>query len=143
MERTNSGRKRTMLIAATILDQTRRMAGALVERAERDVGSRMSAYERVATTIGVSASWLRKFVRGYVDVKGPSFVAGLKIIDQYETLVRRIDAAANLEKARAEVLWGMTKNAHDKSIAAMVQILEAEESGGEGAGEDKDECLGM
>lgn len=36
--------------------------GALVDRAEKLLGSRMAAYERVADRVGASASWVRKFL---------------------------------------------------------------------------------
>lgn len=128
--RTISDQRRTMLVAATILDRTRGMAGALVDRAERESGSRMRAYERVASTVGVSASWLRKFVRCYASAKEPGITAGMKIISQYNDLVRRIDAAAELEKTRAEALWGTIENEASDRLTEMVAQLDTTEAGG-------------
>lgn len=119
-----------MLIAATILDRTRGMATALVDRAERESGSRMLAYERVATAVGVSASWLRKFVRGYADAKGPDLIAGLNIFAQYDALCLQIETAAELEKTRAKKLWGNIGDAATGGFGEMVQALAKQEAGG-------------
>jgi hypothetical protein len=134
--RTKIDRKRTMTAAATILDATRGMTAALIERAERETGSRMSAYERVAASVGMSASWIRKFVAGTGDAKCPSLIAGLNIISQYDALCRRIEASADLEKARADQLW---RNMHalDASAAEMVARVAATTTGGAGAEGDE------
>lgn len=90
--------------SAEIVDTTRAMAAALVARAERETGSRMSAYERVAARVGVSASWCRKFIAGDPSAKRVSFVAGLNIVEQYRRLCERIEAEAEIERVRADAL---------------------------------------
>ena len=130
MVRAKIDRKQTMNAAVGILDRTRGMTAALVERAERETGSRMSAYERVAATVGMSASWVRKFVAGNDDAKCPSLIAGLNIISQYDALCRRIEAAADNEKARADKLW-RDADALGAGAASMVARMEAKETSGE------------
>jgi hypothetical protein len=58
-----------MLTAAQMLERARPLAEEAVAKAERCAGSRMVAYEQVASTIGVSASWLRKLIKRDDSVK--------------------------------------------------------------------------
>jgi len=78
---------------------TRSVANALVERAERQTGSRMAAYEMVAATVGTSASWLRKFIKGD-ESKEPGWTTGWNILDQYSRICDRVEAEIETERAR-------------------------------------------
>ena len=62
MRRTKTDRNRAMLSATDAINEIRPIARALVEREERSTNSRMAAYERVASRVGASSSWLRKLV---------------------------------------------------------------------------------
>jgi transposase len=79
---------------------TRNVANALVERAERQTGSRMAAYEMVAQTVGTSSSWLRKFIKGGIDAKEPGWTTGWNILDQYSRICDRVEAEIETERAK-------------------------------------------
>jgi hypothetical protein len=69
---------------------------------ERQTGSRMDAYKTVASRIGTSACWLRKFIAGRPDAKQPDWSVGWSILDQYDrvcTLIER-DTERTLARAR-------------------------------------------
>jgi hypothetical protein len=80
-------------------DFTRNVANALVERAERQTGSRMAAYEMVAQTVGTSSSWLRKFIKGQ-EAKEPGWTTGWNILDQYSRICDRVEAEIETERAK-------------------------------------------
>lgn len=63
---------------------TRQVAEFMVKRVERETGSRMVGYERVAEKIGTSAVWLRKFVKGY-EVKEPGWTVAWNIMDRFRS----------------------------------------------------------
>lgn len=120
-----------MNAATDVLDTTRTMATELVARAERETGSRMTAYRRVAAGLGVSASWVRKFVAGDPATR-VSLVAGINILNQYRRLCERIEAKAEQERARTHALLeefdAATVRALD--VVAMVQAPEARRADG-------------
>lgn len=99
----NVGSKKTMSSAAHIIETTRRATAALVEREERRVGSRMVAYEIVASTVGASSSWIRKFVGRCPSLK-PDLVIGFNIVRAYETLCTRVEQELENERSRAAAL---------------------------------------
>jgi len=84
---------------------TRNVANALVERAERQTGSRMAAYEMVAQTVGTSSSWLRKFITGQ-EAKEPGWTTGWNILDQYSRICDRVEAEIETERAKFLALKG-------------------------------------
>ena len=84
---------------------TRQVANALVERAERQTGSRMAAYEIVAQTVGTSSSWLRKFIAGR-EAKEPGWTTGWNILDQYSRICDRVEAEIETERAKILALKG-------------------------------------
>jgi hypothetical protein len=84
---------------------TRSAANFLVERAERQTGSRMAAYESVASTVGTSASWLRKFIKGD-EAKQPGWITGWNILDQYSRICDRVEAEIETERTRILALKG-------------------------------------
>lgn len=90
-----------MSIAAT----TPRIAAQfLVERAERQSGSRMVAYEMVAQTVGTSADWLRKFVNG-TGAKEPGWMVGWNLIEHCNrVLCTRVEREIDQERSKMETL---------------------------------------
>jgi hypothetical protein len=65
----------------------------------------MAAYDVVASALGTSASWLRKFIKGR-EVKEPGWTTGWKILDQYSRLCDRVEAEIELDRARILALKG-------------------------------------
>jgi hypothetical protein len=76
-----------------------------VERAERKTGSRMEAYDVVARSVGTSAGWLRKLVRGY-EAKEPRATIYENIRAQYEALCHRVEEENEIDEARLRLLAG-------------------------------------
>lgn len=101
--RSKSVQKRTMQNSAHILGLARSAAATLVEREQRKTGSRMTAYEAIAASIGTSSSWVRKFVGRSPDVK-PDLVIGLNILSLYNTLCTRVEQEAEIERAKCHAL---------------------------------------
>jgi hypothetical protein len=99
--RTKDDRNRTMS-AASITEQARFRASALVDREHSRVRSRMVAYENIGRMIGASGHWVRRFVNGYAEA-APSFPVGMNIMALYDQLCARIEADADkrLERANA------------------------------------------
>ncbi|MCK1479304.1 hypothetical protein IVB27_32340 [Bradyrhizobium sp. 197] len=90
-----------MSIAATT---PRNAAQFLVERAERQSGSRMVAYEMVAQTVGTSADWLRKFVNG-TGAKEPGWTVGWNLIEHCNrVLCTRVEREIDKERSKAATL---------------------------------------
>jgi tellurite resistance protein len=117
--RTKHARKRTMMTSSDTLESVRPFANALVERAERQTGSRMAAYEMVASTVGVTSTWLRKFLG-----RQPGLVVeyheGLNIIAAYRALCERIEAEAEHERKMLAALRGKADAALDCTHTAVV-----------------------
>jgi hypothetical protein len=96
-----NGRKSPMSTAATT---PRAAAQFLVERAERQSGSRMVAYEMVAQTVGTSADWIRKFVNG-TGAKEPGWTIGWNLIEHCNrVLCTRVEQEIDKERSKAEAL---------------------------------------
>lgn len=94
-----------MLSAADTIDQARPFVTRLVERYERETGSKMVAYERIASTIGVTPSWLRKLVGRDASIREMAAQEYLNIVLAYRALCERIEASA----------------AHDRAVAAAIR----------------------
>lgn len=107
---------------------TRRVAHALVERAERQSGSRMAAYEMVARTVGTSSSWLRKFIKGQ-EAKEPGWTTGWNILDQYSRICDRVEAEIETERAKTLALKGLIDAANEIANRVVVSTARPESSG--------------
>jgi hypothetical protein len=59
----------------------------------------MAAYHMVAQTVGTSAEWLRKFIKGQ-DAKEPGWTTGWNILDQYSRLCERVETEIETERTR-------------------------------------------
>jgi hypothetical protein len=91
-----------MLSAADLTEQTRPFVVGLVEREVRHTGSRMAAYDRVASMVGVSASWLRKLTgRRPVTIEAHEYI---NLARAYRALCERIEREAETERQRAITL---------------------------------------
>jgi hypothetical protein len=109
-------KKRRMLTRADMTHETRAYVVALIERERKILGSRMSAYERIASMVGVSSDWLQKIIgRRFCEVEAHEF---LNIQFAYERLCSRVERAADHEEQRVAALQGRT-NAADKGGLAV------------------------
>ncbi len=100
-----------MIVTADEMEERARpVARALVEHHERLTGSRMAAYEGVASWIGVSSSWLRKLIG-----RQPSTALGaheyINLVSAYRSVCERVEAAGKNERAKAAILRGITTDA--------------------------------
>jgi hypothetical protein len=100
-----NGRKSPMSTAAITSALTRSAANSLVERAERQTGSRMAAYVTVAQTVGTSADWLRKFING-TEAKEPKWTVGWNLLDQYNRVCNRVECEIETERQKIRTLKG-------------------------------------
>lgn len=107
---------------AAIIESTRARAAFLVAREERSAGSRMAAYERVASLVGTSAEWLRKFI-GRDERCKPSLVTGANIISLYETWCSRLDEKIAAEKAAIVALRQRIHETDPEGIRALASSL--------------------
>jgi hypothetical protein len=92
-----------MINSAATISLTRAQANALVERAERATGSRMAAYEQVAQTVGTSAGWIRKFIKGY-EAKEPRATLYENIRASYEAYCNRVEQENEADELRLQAL---------------------------------------
>jgi hypothetical protein len=115
-----------MSIAATTSTLTRLAAHSLVERAERQTGSRMAAYHMVAQTVGTSAEWLRKFINGR-EAKEPGWTTGWNILDQYDRLCERVEAELEIERTKILALKRQI-DAATSPVTRMAQTAQAAET---------------
>jgi sigma54-dependent transcription regulator len=106
---------------------TRAAANSLVERAERQTGSRMAAYEMVAMTVGTSSEWLRKFIKGR-DAKEPGWTAGWNILDQYNRICSRVEQENETERVKILALKGKIDAATAPFNRMVETTLDAEAS---------------
>ena len=100
-----SDRKKTMSPAA-LTTATRSALGALVEREARRVGSRSVAYEHVAQMVGVSSSWVKKFLLDTGEVKEPRITLFQNIRAAYGQLCERVEHENEQDERRLRVLKG-------------------------------------
>jgi hypothetical protein len=105
--------------AAIVSRLTRSAAHALVERAERQTGSRMAAYEQVAQTVGTSAEWLRKFIN-CSEAKEPNWTVGWNLLDQYNRICARVEQELETERSRTQAL----KREIDAATSPVTRMVE-------------------
>lgn len=94
-----------MQTADSVLNKLRPLAAMLVKHKQFETGSKMQAYERVASKVGASSSWLRKLIgrQPNVDVAAHQY---LNILSLYRKLCERIEAKAEEERRKLEALMG-------------------------------------
>jgi len=71
----------------SIVEEARSAARALVDREARN-GGRMVAYFRVASMVGTSEVWIRRFISGSPDAS-PNLVVGFNILQQYQRIASK------------------------------------------------------
>jgi hypothetical protein len=98
------GQQSPMSNAAQMTALARTALGSWVEREERRTGSRMVAYEIVASTVGTSADWVRKFLGRSDKAKEPSWTVGWNILTAYQRIIGRVEAWERLEQERSAEL---------------------------------------
>ena len=92
--------------SAALVSTTRSALGAMIERETHRVWSRTVAYEVVAQTIGVSSSWIRKFLADSGEVKEPRITIFQNIRMAYENLCKRIELENRADELRLHALKG-------------------------------------
>jgi hypothetical protein len=108
-----------MSTAAATSSLTRTAAQFLVERAERQTGSRMAAYHKVAQNIGTSADWLRKFIKGS-EAKEPGWTVGWNLIEHCNrVLCTCVELEMEKERSRIETL----KRELDAATSAVNRVV--------------------
>jgi transposase-like protein len=113
---TKNVRKSPMITSAVTISTTRAQATELVARAKLKSGSLMIAYADVAKTVGTSAGWIRKFIKGY-EAKEPKASLYENIRANYEVFCNRVEQENALDLERLNALRGR-RNAVAKSIDA-------------------------
>ena len=109
-----------MSSAAITSALTRSAAHSLVERAERQTGSRMAAYEMVAQTVGTSSEWLRKFINGS-EAKEPKWTVVWNLLDQYNRICTRVEQEQDKERLLIQTL----KREIDAVTSPVIRMVEA------------------
>jgi hypothetical protein len=123
------GEKAPMSSAASIIEPTRSMAAHLVRRAEQESGSRMEAYQSVASAVGATPDWIRKFIGGSVKAKEPKATVWVNIIRHYDRICSRIDQAADNERELSRKIRGQLNAAAGSALAVVESAAGAEAAG--------------
>lgn len=123
---------------STVVGLSRNAAEALVAREERRTGSRMSAYEAVARSIGTSAEWLRKFIQR-TEGKEPKLSIGFNILSLYCKLCdcveqhrdNELELKREIDAAMEAILRVVDRTAATQGVRAQVHTI-AETPAGQG-----------
>lgn len=102
---TKIDRKQTMSSAA-LTSMTRSALGAMVERESRRVGSRIVAYHNVSQMVGLSPSWIRKFLSDRGEVKEPRITIFQNIRAAYSNLCERVEQENRADEVRLRSIRG-------------------------------------
>jgi hypothetical protein len=106
----------------------RRIVSSTVRRLEPICGSRMLAYEKVAAAVGVSASWLRKFIT----VEGttePRWSVGCALTRFYDSLCDDLDRRTESERKEITKLIEEINEATRGSDAVVLPVFLPKRSG--------------
>lgn len=76
----------------------------------------MTAYEVVSQTVGVSSSWLRKYLANRDDAKEPGLISGFNILRQYELLCERVEKDNEERQSRINALKDQINAASPGSV---------------------------
>ena len=85
---------------------TRSAIGVMIDREERRVGSRETAYANVARAINASRSWVKKFSLDDPDVAEPRISLFLRIRFAYESICARVEEEHFNELMKIQKLQG-------------------------------------
>jgi hypothetical protein len=78
----------------------------------------MAAYEQVAQTVGTSAGWIRKFIKGY-EAKEPRATLYENIRASYEAYCNRVELENEADELRLQSL--RSRNAATQSMVSKDQ----------------------
>lgn len=120
MDRAKADRNSPMN-ATSQLDGLRSAAEILLERETRRTGSKMRAYDSLASLIGASASWLRKFIGRSHEAKEPRWIVGQSIMTQYDRFCSLIEAEQATERARNVARRAEINAALGRTVEAMAR----------------------
>jgi hypothetical protein len=101
-----SDRKSKAMSSTALISNTRSALSAMVDRECHRVGSRSVAYEIVAQTVGISPSWIRKFLSNSGEVKEPRITIFANIRAAYENLCERVELENRADELRLQALKG-------------------------------------
>jgi Mg-chelatase subunit ChlI len=122
-------RKSTMIKSTTTISTSRAQATELVARAKRESGSLMIAYADVARTVGTSAGWIRKFIKGY-EAKEPKASLYENIRENYEAFCDRVEQENEHDEKRLMSLRGK-RDAGNQGFSAQGRTKNSNLVGGE------------
>lgn len=125
---TNFGKRKKMSTAA-FTSATRNALASLVEREAYRVKSRTVAYENVARTIGVSPSWIRKFLARDEAVAEPRMTLFQNIRASYDNLCSRVEQEHQNELLKLAALKGEL-NAVDQGFVSLANRTSESEVAG-------------
>lgn len=116
--------------AAALTSTTRSALGAMVEKEARRVGSRTVAYEHVAQMIGVSSSWVKKFLADTGEVGEPRITLFQNIRVAYSNLCERVEQQNRNDELRLraigknldEVTEGFSAESHHQVKAGLGEV---------------------
>jgi len=98
------------------IEITRERALVLVDRAERYMGSRMLAYDKIAQKINVSSSWLRKFLKSETDDIG--LRKYFNITAAFERMTERLELEEENERQKIQKL----RRQHDVEFKSILSL---------------------
>src|SRR4051794_73932 len=111
------------------IEGLKQIAGAIVKKLEPVCGSRMLAYEEIATAIGLSASWVRKFIT--VDgTPEPRWSVGCALRRYYEDVCDELDRKADLERDQITEIMGRLHEADPVARAIPIPSFLPDRPGG-------------
>jgi hypothetical protein len=96
--------KGSPMSSAALISTTRSMASELVRREAYRSGSRTVAYDKVAQAVGVSSSWLRKFLADSGEAKEPRLTLFHNIRAAYDQLCLRVELENEMDALRMRAL---------------------------------------
>lgn len=94
-----------MSTALNMASISRRQLTALVRNEARRSGSKMLAYRDVGDKIGVSPSWIQKFIKQ--EAKEPRITLFHNIKTAYDELCERVEAQNRADEAKLNALKGI------------------------------------
>lgn len=116
---------------AALTSTTRSALGAMVEKEARRVGSRTVAYENIGQMIGVSASWVRKYLADRGGVAEPRTPLFQNIRVAYSNLCERVEQQNRNDELRLRAIgknldavtegFGAESDTEDTTVLGEVQ----------------------
>src|SRR5262245_19903307 len=106
-----------MTVAAQMTMKARNAAAALYERQRPTCSDDRECWERVGSMVGARGEWLRKFAKGYAEVKQPGWVVGWNLLALYDSICSRIETTSQKKReiiARREELINEIRQGRDR-----------------------------